>query len=968
MNLPVQPFALAATTSPRADLKLNRFPPLFLVLILTLAMLFASQPLPRPPSTASTLSPAFADLPLWFVPNAGQAAANVRFQAPGANGALFFTPAEVVLSLPAQSGSPQNAAVLRLRFEGANPTPEVIAFDRLPGIVNYLIGDDPAQWRANLPTYAGLTYRQLYPGIDLHYEGAAGALKGTYRVAPGADPGYIRWRYDGATGVRMDEASGDLLIDLPAATDKQASRGAGEQGRIPQSPISNPQSPIVERAPLAWQTIGGQRQPVSVHYAIAADGSIGFALGSYDPAYPLILDPTLDYSTYLGGVSVDHGRDIAVDAAGNAYVTGSTASSNFPTANPFQAANAGSSDAFVAKLNPDGSTLLYATYLGGNQADSGAGIAVDAAGNVYVTGQTASSNFPTVNPVQGANRGSDDAFIAKLNPTGSTLLYATYLGGIFDDFGFSIAVDAAGNAYVTGLTASSNFLTVNPLQPALDGSSDAFVTKLNPTGSALVYSTYLGGDEVEAGYGIAVDAAGNAYVTGYTHALNFPTVNPLQPTFGGYWDAFVTKINPAGSALVYSTFLGGWWYDYGYDIAVDPSGNAYVTGFTTSSDFPTVNPLQPVAGGGGRDAFVTKVNSTGSALVYSTYLGGNGTDDGQSIAADTSGNAFVAGVTASSNFPTANPLQSVHGGGLSDAFVAKLNPAGSAFGYATYLGGSGDDLGLGIAVDASGNAYLTGSTASGNFPTANPLQAANAGGNDAFVARIAASGDPPANLAVNKVSSVSVANVGQTIAYTYTVTNLGGVTLTGLSAHDDPLGPISLDASSLAPGQSASGVATYTVQMSDLPGPLTNTVTVSGTPPTGPIVTAGDSVSVAVVTASITIVKQAEGVHDFGFSGDLGDFVLSSGGGQNSRTFPNLLPGSYTVAEDPASFPDPFWALIGLACRDGSGQPLPVTVDWDNLAATIPLGTGQQLTCTFQNQRGNVEGEEYFIFLPLIRK
>jgi uncharacterized protein (TIGR03437 family) len=414
-----------------------------------------------------------------------------------------------------------------------------------------------------------------------------------------------------------------------------------------------------------------------------------------------------------------------------------------------QASSGGGGDAFVAKLNVTGSALVYSAYLGGNGADSGQGIAVDSSGNAYVTGSTSSTNFPTVNPLQPSNGGGGDAFVAKLNATGSALVYSTYLGGNGGDSGQGVAVDSSANAYVIGSTSSTNFPTVNPLQAACRGDQDAFVAKLNATGSALLYSTYLGGDGWDYGAGIAVDSSGNAYVTGFTYSTNFPTVNPLQATYGGNSDAFVAKLNATGSALVYSSYLGGNGPGYGsygsggsrgdsgQGIAVDFSGNAYVTGYTSSTDFPMVNPLQAANRGGDENVFVAKLNAAGSALVYSTYLGGNGRDHATGISVDPSGNAYVAGFTNSANFPTVNPLQAAHRGSDEDTFVAKLNAAGSALVYSTYLGGNGHDFSEGVAVESSGKAYVTGYTSSTDFPMVNPLQASNGGGGGgAFVAKI----------------------------------------------------------------------------------------------------------------------------------------------------------------------------------------------------------------------------------------
>jgi len=677
----------------------------------------------------SALAVTYARLPLSFEANHGQADEQVKFVSRGSGYTLLLTAAEAVLSLnrplrdaawergrPARPDAAERAAlpgaVLRMKLINANPQPEVRGVEELPGKSNYFIGNDPSKWRTNVPNYAKVEYRDVYPGINLVHYGNGGQLEYDFVVSPGADPSAIRFAIEGADKMELD-AQGDLVL-----------HAGGSEARLSK--------------PVVYQEVDGVRQEISGAYILTPHSSlrtphsqeVAFALAAYDPTRTLVVDPVLVYSTYLGGSAGDAGYAIAVDASGNAYVTGETHSTNFPTASPLQAATGGGDDAFVAKLNPAGSALVYSTYLGGGLDEYGSGIAVDASGNAYVTGRTYSTNFPTASPLQATYGGGGDAFVAKLNPLGSALVYSTYLGGSGNDSGSGIAVDSSGNAYVTGDTSSTNFPTASPLQATLEGTQDAFVAKLNAAGSALVYSTYVGGSGSDVGRRIAVDSSGNAYITGYTASTNFPTASPLQGTYGGGDDAFVAKLNAAGSALVYSTYLGGSANDYGYGIAVDSSGSAYVTGYTYSTNFPTVSPLQETYGGG-TDAFVAKLNAAGSALVYSTYLGGSDFDYGRGIGVDSSGNAYVTGETSSTNFPTAGPLQATNGGGI-DAFVAKLDAAGSALVYSTYLGGSGYEVGYGIAVDSSGSTYVTGVTWSTNFPTVNPLQAS--GG--AFLAKI----------------------------------------------------------------------------------------------------------------------------------------------------------------------------------------------------------------------------------------
>jgi len=645
----------------------------------------------------------YGKLPLSFEPNQGQTDARVKFLARASGYTLFVTPNEAVFA-------GRDGSVERMKLLGANPKLRFEPLDTQPGFSNYFIGNDPSKWRTNIVNYGKVALREVYPGIDMVFYGNERQLEYDWVVAPGADPKQIRVKWEGTSQVTKN-ASGDLVLSAS----------------------------LVQHKPVILQE--GKR--IEGGYLVRGK-EVAFELAKYDAAKTLVIDPVLVYSTYLGGSGTDSGNGIAVDGSGNAYVTGGTHSTNFPTTDPLQASNTGNNDVFVTKINASGSVLVYSTYLGGSADQGGAGIAVDGAGNAYVTGQTTSTDFPTANPLQMSNRGGGDAFVTKINATGSALVYSTYLGGSgINDGGSGIAVDGAGNAYVTGGTSSGDFPTAHPLQANYGGGiSDAFVTKINAAGSALVYSTYLGGSDLDGGYGIAVDGAGNAYIAGNTDSINFPTANPLQANKGGFQDAFVTKINGAGSAFVYSTYLGGSGGDGATAIAVDGAGNGYVTGGTFSPNFPTTtNSLQASILRGSTEAFVAKINATGSALVYSTYLGGSGVDIGEGIAVDGSGNAYVTGGTTSTNFPAANPIQGSLGGGVvGDVFVTKINATGSALVYSTYLGGNGSDQGNGIAVDGSGNAYVTGYTfLSTNFPTANPLQASNAGGGfDAFVLSISA--------------------------------------------------------------------------------------------------------------------------------------------------------------------------------------------------------------------------------------
>ncbi|HEY0603437.1 MAG TPA: SBBP repeat-containing protein [Herpetosiphonaceae bacterium] len=696
----------------------TRSRPLSAALLLTLLATLLFWPgLSRAEVLVAPRSESSPTLPLSFVPNRGQTDPGVRYVAHGLGGMLFFAPREVVLSLPvaaldrASNHKALDPAVLRLSFLGANARPTITASARQAGVVNYVLGTDAAQWQKNLPTYGSLLYRQLYPGVDLRYDGLDGQLKGTYIVAPHAEPSAIRWRYDGATSVKL-AADGSLQIT-------QTTAGATIR--------------LSEAAPIAWQEIAGAQRPVAVRYGIAADRSIRFVVGAYDRSQPLIIDPTLAYSTFLGGSSNDFAYDIAVDGSGSMYVAGETASLNFPTASPLQGTKAGGIDAFITKLNSSGA-LVYSTYLGGSATDRAYGVAVDGSGNAYLAGSTGSTNFPTVNAAQSGNAGLTDAFIAKLNSTGSALLYSTYLGGGNDDYGNDIAV-LSGRAYVVGDTTSIDLPTFDGFQMAFGGgSTDAFVVKLDVPGSAFTYLSYLGGNDLDQGKAIAVDSQGRATVTGKTASLNFPTLNPFQASIGGGIDAFLTQLDATGAALSYSSYLGGSNSDEGNGVTLDSLDDAYLTGSTSSANFPTVNPFQSTYAGG-IDAILAKVTNSGATVVYSTYLGGSNVDVGQDIAVGEGGSAHVTGYTRSTNYPTVSPLQATLGGN-DDVFVSSLNGFGSALTFSSYLGGSSQDWGYGIAVDSSSTLYIAGYTFSSNFPTANPVQPTRAGFADALVAKI----------------------------------------------------------------------------------------------------------------------------------------------------------------------------------------------------------------------------------------
>jgi hypothetical protein len=659
---------------------------------------------------------AYGKLPLHFEANQGQTESTVKFLARGKGYSVFLRPAEVMLNVrkPSVAEGRRQAdkaaaplatktAAVRIRLMGSQPAPEIVGEQPLPGKSHYLLGNDPSGWRTHIPHYARVRYRGVYPGIDLIYYGHQGRLEYDFVVAPGADPKQIHLDIQGAERLYLD-AAGNLVLMV--------------QGRE-----------LIQQVPKVYQRIGDVERLIPARYVLTSN-RLGFEVAAYDTAQPLVIDPVLNYSTYLGASNDELGQGIAVDRDGQAYVTGGTTSTDFPTDNLLQGELAGGTDAFVLKLTANGQQLVYSTFVGGDGFDIGLGIAIDGKGRAYVTGTTDSTNFPTVNALRGALAGASDAFVARLTVQG-TLAYSTYLGGSGFDRGSGIAVTTKGRAHVTGITESADFPTMNPQQPDLGGNSDAFVAKLTRDGKALVYSTYLGGGGIDEGLAIAV-RNGQAHVTGGTASQDFPTANPLQSNFSGNRDAFVAKLKADGKTL-YSTYLGGSDFDEGLGVAVDIEEQAYITGATRSPNFPTVGPLQ-ASFAGERDAFVAKLKADGKTLVYSTYLGGSDFDEGIAIAVRKR-RAFVTGSTASPDFPIASSLQGF--GGERDAFVTKLKVDGQAFAYSTYLGGSGFDEGLGIAVNRRGRAYVTGDTDSIDFPTARPLLGSFNGGNDdAFIVKI----------------------------------------------------------------------------------------------------------------------------------------------------------------------------------------------------------------------------------------
>ena len=1002
----------------------------------------------------------YGRLPLSFEINQGQADSEVKFLSRGRGYTLFLTGDEVVLSLRSQKSeftsqngksklesrrpptsfsllsrpadykpvttgalsssignlqSPiinsQAPSALRMKLVGVNPRAKVAGLDELPGKSNYFVGNDPKEWRTNVANYAKVKYEGVYPGIDLVYYGNQRQLEYDFVVAPGADPRAISLSVGDAEKIEIDDA-GNLVM------------GAAEgKIRLHRPIVYQPTTESGPRTTRNLQSSIDHRQFLNGRYVLTENNHFALEVNAYDRSRPLIIDPVLEYSTYLGGLQPDAGTRIAVDASSNAYIVGVTFSSDFPLGSSpirtgdldgrcvFEGENGPElvrcGDVFITKLNSAGSAIVYSTYLGGFSTDVASAVAVDASGSTYVTGYTDSLDFPTTPGaiLAGPRRyAGGDAFVARLDSTGSSLLYSTLLGGKGGDVATDLAIDAEGNAYVAGGTESPDF----PVTPGAFDTSinslggydemDGFVAKLNPSGTALVYSTFLGGRSYDGIAGIALDSGGNAYVTGGTVSLNFPTLNAFQPDHAGgscahheefpCIDGFVTKLSADGSSLEYSTYLGGSGDDGGSAIAVDSAGNAYVTGMTNSKDFPTTSSvLQPTIGGGVcgdsglffdcPDAFVIKLNSAGTDLVYSTYLGGNGADVAFDVAVDTSGRTYLTGITLSSDFLTASPIQGTfHSNACSvdlqgvtynfqcpDAFVTQLNPTGSALFFSTYLGGNDIDLGAGLAVDSSGRAYVTGPTLSGDFQTVNPLQSfGGAGplfsflteisglGADGFVARIAGLGSP----AVVTVSPSSL-DFGDyllaTTSGTQTVTlqNNGGSSfgINNVSTSGD-FAPNSSCGASLAPSASCTIKVTFSPTAV---GVRSGTLTVDTTAGAGKVRLSGRGVTDAGVglstlslafpdtpvrsfSAPQTVVLDNSGTQALGVQSiqTIGDFAQT-----------NNCPASLAVAAScsidvnfgpTVKGPRTGSLLIG---HDAAGSPSVVTLAGDGIAPSLEV-------------------------------
>jgi hypothetical protein len=901
----------------------------------------------------------YGNLALSFEANQGQVDEGVRFLARGDGYSLFLTESGAILALDAKSSCSRRVRpsgldtmrpgdkctptqdLVRIRMSAATGNSlavmkrsGVFGENELAGTVNYFLGNDPSRWHAGIHTFAKVRYSELYPGIDLVYYGNQHQLEYDFVVAPGANPAAIQMKLDAESPVRLRvKANGDLAV-------------IGTHGQV------------VLHKPLVYQESGDERHLVAASFRVLAGNTVAFRLGKYDVTRSLVIDPVLSYSTYLGGSGAvpsygvppgDYGSGIAVDSTGSAYVVGTTYSTDFPVTSlayqtkPKIPASLGGSAVFISKLNATGTGLVYSTYLGGSgwggNGDSGASIALDSENNAYLTGYTFSSDFPVTTGAYTSassipNLGYPNLFITKLNPSGTTLVYSATIG---PGHGQGIAIDSAGDAFVAGETVFGSYpTTTGAYQSKTAGAfyngfntPNVVITKLNPTGTSLMYSTFLGGSGYttyasgdffagDSGNAIAVDQAGNAYVTGNTSSSNFPvTAGAFQTSYDGAQaatlintpNAFVSKLNAAGSALVYSTYLGGTGApasiydgvgiygngDQGFAIAVDSGGDAVVGGSTYSTNFPVTSGILSTLGSSNGAGFVTKLNAAGSGLAYSTYVGSSGASV-TSLVLDSTDAAYLTGA-AGTNFPlTPNALPSQG----CCAFIAKMNPTGTGFAYATLLGGTGTAATSAVAIDSSLGVYVTGNTSETNFPTT-----------------------PGAFQTVNNASKNATTNGFVTkISIPTQVSNYFATTTTG-----------TLSSSLLGPGQLESLVVTVTSAA-------------GGTVPTGSVILTPLIGSAAFPRTSLTL--NSSGVAQ-GSSSTLpiGFYYLNVSYGGDATHLPSVTTVQFRVQGPPALIAvyQPYNGTYGqsseliLTVMDATGFPLQgVTVEFSgtNLQFSSP--------------------------------
>jgi hypothetical protein len=813
--------------------------------------------------------------------------------------------------------------VSRLIFLNTKKDPVMVPMEETKHRVNYFKGNDQSKWHFDIPTSGAILYKNIYKNIDLKIYGIEKQVEYDWMVKPGGNPGDIKFEYKNVKKTRVDN-EGNLVIEtdfgclmhkrpvgyqavngnykLQNTNYKQCTCLKKRQVQNDKSQITNKMLhsaalaqpgtgvPETDRRGLIYQTrtAKNSRKSIDVTFKKIGKNTYGFAVGEYDKQCELIIDPVvLAYSTYLGGNGWEEISSTAVDEQGYVYAAGSTWSTDFPVQGQYQTdPGIENYDAFVSKIDASKkgqSSLIYSTYLGGLESDGASGIAVDDKGNVYITGQTWSEDFPTSRSYQ-TYQGEGDVFVTKIDTTrtgASSLVYSTYLGGIDEEKGLGIAADSKGNVYITGWTYSLDFPNRNPYQAeAGKDFSNAFVTQIDTSKSgtsSLIYSTYLGGKSSDAGNSIAVDGSGLIYVTGWTYSPDFPTMNPFQPDKGNV-DAFVTRLDPSRSGtagLLYSTYLGGGKADYGESIDLDGNNNGYVyiTGITRSTDFPTRNSFQKYQGDA--DAFVTELDTTktgSSCLLYSTYLGGENSDSGYGIAVDSSsGDVYITGVTESSNFPAYRSYQGHQGG--EDAFITQLDTTragSSSLIFSTFLGGKNTDGGLDIAVDSSSNIYVTGWTLSTDFPVLNQYRGDTGDLDyDGFIAKLFIEPDAPPSIRLSRTGLDFSAIIGgvHTGPQPLSIGNSGGggldwtastsaawLTIDPVTGADDTILTVSVVPDNLSPGSTAGTITVTDPGADNSPQTVNVTLTVyqphSTTPPFGEYSTPIDG---STVSSSIPV-------------------------------------------------------------------------------------------------------------------
>ena len=657
-------------------------------------------------AAGSALSAAVLEDQLRFERNEGQFPDGVLFAARGLGRGMLLRASDVVLGGAGE--------IVTMSWSGGAERPAVEALDPLEVRTHYLRGERSA-WRTNVPSYGAVAYRDVYPGVDLVFHGARGGLSYDFRVAPGADPERIELRFDGVDGLRVDEA-----------------------GRLTSS-----SGVVLQRAPVAYQPAAGNGEiPVEAAFVVEGD-TVRFRIGEYDPSAPLVIDPFIEYATYLGRGDQEVIHDIVAAPDGGLIVAGYTASSDFPVPGGFDRSMDGDEDAFIAKVSPDGSRIEFATFFGGRRNDRANGVALGEDGAIYVVGETRSDDLPTDPNVfqRGFAGGDRDGFAAKLNANGSGLLYATYLGDDDQDWASDIAIDASGTAHIVGGTRSSDFpTTAGAVQQEFGGDpDDAYLIKLDASGRAALYATFLGGRDSDTANAVALDADGSAFVTGTTTSGNFPVSGgAFQTRREGDEDAFIAKVGPLGERLRFSTYFGGDGPDFGNAVAVDSFGDVYLGGFTRSDDLPLDSPsFDPIYNGGG-DGFLVKLAGPDGFVLYSTYVGGEDEDAVNALTVDGGDFIVAAGHTKSSDFPvTPDAPQPARADDDGDAFWTRFSEEGGRLLDSTYLGGSRLDEARAVTVGFDGGLFLAGRTTSNDFPVSeNPLQSERDSAFDGFVAKV----------------------------------------------------------------------------------------------------------------------------------------------------------------------------------------------------------------------------------------